>query len=66
MTNAVSVAEISKQHESLYAAFVEAQGALQDAKGRYAEKKAIYCAYHSKYGRVLTLMEEDKKDGHST
>lgn len=59
MTNAVSVKSVQKEHDKLYAEFVKAQGSLQDAQGRYAEKKTAFCVYRSKYGRVLAMMKED-------
>jgi hypothetical protein len=59
MTNAVSVKSVQKEHTALYAEFVEAKDSLQDARSRYAEKKAAYCKFNNKYGRVLAMMKED-------
>lgn len=59
MTKAVSVKDIKKQQDALQKDYTVAQGAMQDALGKLAEKKTALVDFNNKYGRVIKLMEED-------
>ncbi len=59
MTDAISVTELMKQQDALQKDYEKATGALQNAQGKYAEKKAILCKFNDKYGRVIAMMNED-------
>jgi len=59
MTDAISVAQLVATQKKLQAAHDKAQGAMQDAQGKYGEKKAALCKFNDKYGRVIAMMEED-------
>ncbi len=59
MTKAVSVEDIVAQQAKLQANYEKAQGAMQDAQGKYKEEKAALCTFNDKYGRVIAMMNED-------
>ena len=59
MTDAVSVESIIAEQVELQEEYNQAQTAMQDAKGKYDEKKLALCTFNDKYGRVIAMMKED-------
>ena len=59
MTKAASIEEIKKQQKKLQIAYDKATAKMQEAKSVHAEKKTELVNFNYKYGRVITLMNED-------
>lgn len=56
---AVDMKDIMKQQKALQTAYDKASVKMQEAKSVHAEKKTELVNFNYKYGRVITLMNED-------